>query len=136
MTGRGLNQQDQWRWRDALLALALFAAVVRALVPQGFMLSAQDGGIAITICTADGARILTGPQPGNHTDLADEALSAAMGPCAFAGLGALAPPPPPPIVSVAQAIELKAVALDERPPAVERHAYRPQAPRAPPTLHA
>jgi hypothetical protein len=123
-------------WRDALLGLALFAAVVRALVPQGFMLSAQDGGIAITICTADGARTLNGAPPGNNAGGSDEALAAAMGLCAFAGLGAIAPPPAPPIVSVAQAIELKAVALDERPLARNPHAYRPQAPRAPPTLHA
>lgn len=134
MTARGHHQTAGWQWRDALLALALFAAVVRALVPQGFMLSVQDGTVAITICTADGARTVNGTA--RHDGGAGDAMAGMSAPCAFAGLAAALPPPDAPVVSIAQAIELRLVDIDETPLTAEDRPYRPQAPRAPPELHA
>lgn len=116
---------------ETLLALAIFAAVVRALVPQGFMLSATADGPAITICTIEGSRTLDGA-PRDPADAANVAS-----PCAFAGIGALAAAPRPPAITVALAIvaheaEAPASRLAPRGDA----AHRAQAPRAPPSLHA
>lgn len=120
--------------RDALLALALFAAVVRALVPQGFMLAEHKGSVAVVICTADGSKTLAGvPRSG---DQRGDGLASMNAPCAFAGLAMAAPPPAAPIVSLAQAIELRVAAVDAEPPAAVTAVHRPQSPRAPPRLHA
>lgn len=124
---------DRLGWRDAVLALALFAAIVRAFVPQGFMLgSGADGAPEIVLCTADGATSLGGGAPHGESDV----LAGMHGPCAFAGLAAMAPPPDLIIVSVAQAIELRLVTPDESPRELAALSHRLQAPRAPPLLHA
>ena len=134
MNGWRISAGDGLRWRDALLGLALFAAIVRSLIPAGFMPAVHDGQFSMVICTADGARTLDGEvrQPTG----ADGAMAASHAPCAFAGLASLAPPPVAPIVSLALAIETGAVAIDETPDALPPPDYRPQSPRAPPSLHA
>jgi hypothetical protein len=134
MTAQGYHRRVGWQWRDALLALALFAAVVRAMVPQGFMLTTQDGTVAISICTVDGARTLNGTT--RNDGGASDAMAGMQAPCAFAGLTAAMPPPDAPIVSIAEAVELRLVDIDETPLTVEDRQHRPQAPRAPPQLHA
>jgi hypothetical protein len=120
--------------RDLMIALALFAAVVRALVPQGFMLSVADGQPSVVICTADGSRTLTGEATDRHKD--GDVLAGMNGPCAFAGLAAMAPPPSAPILSLDHAIALSRVVVDESRPPAGAVSHRPQAPRGPPTLQA
>ncbi len=121
-------------WRDALLALALFGAFVRAFIPAGFMPHVEDGRLSMVICTVDGAATVAGEK------LDGEGLSAAMSaaqmPCAFAALAPLAPPPEAPVVSLAIAIQRHLVAIDSGDAVVAMPDFRPQAQRAPPSLHA
>ncbi|BCW88695.1 hypothetical protein sos41_18370 [Alphaproteobacteria bacterium SO-S41] len=117
-----------------MIALALFAAVLRALVPQGFMLSAEGGEPSIVICTADGMRTVTG-EPTDKQKPSD-VLAGMNAPCAFAGLGAMAPPPVLHVVAVEQAIRLVLLTPNETPRLLSSTAFRLQAPRAPPSLHA
>lgn len=121
-------------WRDALLALALFAAIVRSLIPAGFMPTERDGALTLVVCTMDGARTLTGE---TRTESGvDDVFAAAHAPCAFASLATLAPPPEAPVLSLPLALERRLVRLDETPTLVATPPYRPQAQRAPPRLQA
>lgn len=119
------------RWSDMLLALALFAAIVRSLIPVGFMPDVQDGQVTMVICTVDGARKLDGSD--RAPTEADGAMAATHAPCAFTGLATLAPPPSAPIVSLPVSIEAGLVARDETPADIAAPDHRPQAPRAPPS---
>ena len=48
-------------WRDAFLALALVAALIRSLLPAGFMpASDETGAVRMVICTVGGAKTLDG----------------------------------------------------------------------------
>jgi len=133
MRGLRISASGGLQWRDVLLALALFAAVVRALVPPGFMLAAHEGRVDIVICTVDGAKTVSGQT--RESDGRGPALAGMSAPCAFAGLAAAAPPPEAVIVSVAQAIAVDRLPLSETPSLAPQAAYRSQAPRAPPVLH-
>ena len=94
--------------RDAFLALALLAVVLKVMIPAGFMPSAETRNglpFALVLCTGDGAKIV---QPGDaldarHGDKGDKAGHDA--PCPFAAQGAAAPPP-----SVVAAIDIDLVA--------------------------
>ena len=120
-------------WRDALLGLALFAAIVRSLIPQGFMPSMRDGQFAMVICTADGAKTLDGA--GRPASGVDGVMASAHGPCAFAAVATLAPPPSAPIiVSLPVAVRSGLVARDATPLQQTDPPFRPQAQRAPPSL--
>lgn len=121
-------------WRDALLGAALFAALLRALIPAGFMPHVENGDVTMVICTIDGARTLSGA-PLEKTSQGD-AMAAAQMPCAFAALAALATPPDAPVLSLAMAVERRLVTLDETAALSPEPPYRPQAQRAPPHLHA
>jgi hypothetical protein len=129
-----LSTSQGFGWRDALLGAALFAAILRALIPAGFMPHAENGEITMVICTVDGARTIAGEPLGKSAG--GDAMAAMQMPCAFAALAAMAPPPEAPVVSLALAIERRLVKLDERPAAVAAPPFRPQAPRAPPHLQA
>lgn len=119
-------------WRDALLGLALFAAIVRSLIPQGFMPGVQDGQFAMVICTVDGAKTLDGAdRPASGID---GVMAAAHAPCAFAAVAVLAPPPSAPIVSLPLAVQSGHIVRDESPGGPADAPFRPQAPRAPPLL--
>lgn len=118
--------------RDAFLACALFAALIRAFIPAGFMPHVSDEGVSMVICTIDGARIVDGEaQPGAG---GSEAMAAAQMPCAFAALATLAPPPQAPIASLAVAIARNIVDLDVSAAGSAAPDYRPQAQRAPPSF--
>jgi len=119
---------------DLLLGVMLFAALLRAFIPAGFMPHAENGKVTMVICTIDGARTVTG-QPLERTSGGDAMASVQM-PCAFAALAAMAPPPEAPVVSLAMAIERRLVTLDETRVTVTAPPFRPQAQRAPPSLHA
>lgn len=134
MQGLRIRATDGLRWRDALLGLALFAAIVRSLIPAGFMPAVQDGQFSMVICTADGARTLDG-QTRQPTE-ADAAMASTHAPCAFSAMSPLAPPPISPIVSLTVAIETGAVQTNETPARLSAPNHRPQAPRAPPALQA
>ena len=134
MNGLRLSTSHRFGWRDALLGAALFAALLRALIPAGFMPQVDNGRIAMVICTADGARTLYGEPL--QKSAAGVAMTAAQMPCAFAAMAAMAPPPEAPVVSLSMAIERRLVTLDETTPEAADAPFRPQAPRAPPSLHA
>lgn len=121
---------SQLGWRDLLLGAALFAALLRALIPVGFMPHAAKGSITMVICTIDGARTVSG-QPLESSGAGDAMTSAQM-PCAFAALAAMAPPPDAPVLSLAIAIERHLVTLDETAAMERDPPHRPQAQRAPP----
>lgn len=103
--------------RDALLALALLAIVLKVMVPAGFMPSAETRNglpFALVLCTGDGAKVV---QPGDaldarHGDKSDKAGHDV--PCPFAARGAAAPPP---TVVAAIAVDLIAYAAPLLPPA-------------------
>lgn len=129
-----INVDDGLKWRDALLALALFAAIVRSLIPAGFMPAVEDGQFSMVICTADGSKTLDGEV--REPTGADGAMASTHAPCAFSGLATMAPPPSAPIVSLAVAIESGLVPSDSTPAKLTAPEHRPQAQRAPPLLQA
>ncbi|MDR7231762.1 hypothetical protein J2X45_002862 [Caulobacter sp. BE264] len=96
--------------RDAFLALALLAVVLKVMIPAGFMPSAESRNglpFALVLCTGDGAKVV---QPGDtldarHGDQSDKAGHDV--PCPFAAQGAAAPPP---TVVAAIAVDLVAYA--------------------------
>ncbi len=97
--------------RDAFLALALLAVVLKVMIPAGFMPSAETRNglpFALVLCTGDGAKVV---QPGDaldarHGDKGDKGDKAGHdAPCPFAAQGAAAPPP-----SVVAAIDIDLVA--------------------------
>lgn len=114
--------------------MALFAALLRALIPAGLMPHSQDGEITMVICTIDGARTVIGTPLDRSAG--GDAMAAVQMPCAFAALSAMAPPPEAPVLSLAVAIERGLITLDTADPAVATPPFRPQAPRAPPYLQA
>lgn len=123
---------ERFGWRDALLGLALFAAIVRSLIPQGFMPGVQDGQFAMVICTVDGAKTLDGAdRPASGID---GVMAAAHAPCAFSAVAVLAPPPSAPTVSLPLAVQSGLVVRDETSGRPADPPFRPQAPRAPPLL--
>ena len=121
-------------WHDALLGMVLFAALLRAFIPAGFMPHRENGQVTMVICTIDGARTVSGA-PLEKTS-GGEAMAAMQMPCAYAAMTALATPPEAPVLSLAMAIERRLVTLDETPVAAAEPPFRPQAQRAPPRLHA
>ncbi len=65
-----------------LLALCLMLVVaLRALVPMGYMPVAQDGGLRMVICTANGAVAVTTPGSDHDTPSAQDST------CIFAAAG-------------------------------------------------
>jgi hypothetical protein len=69
--------------RSAALSLALAAMLLRALLPDGWMPSANASGSLFTICSVEPAhRDGKAPQSEGHTHV----------PCAFAAASTLAPP--------------------------------------------
>lgn len=94
--------------RDAFLALALLAVVLKVMIPAGFMPSAESRNglpFALVLCTGDGAKVV---QPGDALDARHGEQSDKAGhdaPCPFAAQGAAAPPP-----SVVAAIDIDLVA--------------------------
>lgn len=87
---RGFFRQHQ---RLAFLLVAL-ALCVRAIVPQGYMLTPGNGTVMVTLCSAQGAEriaITVAPDAGDHDDDHQDG-TAADAPCAFAGLGMAAAP--------------------------------------------
>ena len=120
--------------RDAFLALALLAIVLKVMVPAGFMPSAETRNglpFALVLCTGDGATVV---QPGDaldarHGDKSDKAGHDV--PCPFAAQGAAAPPP---TVVATIAVDLIAYAA---PPLTTAQALAPgrglAAPPPPPT---
>ncbi|AVG21577.1 hypothetical protein EIB18_18515 [Caulobacter vibrioides] len=106
--------------RDAFLALALLAVVLKVMIPAGFMPSAESRNglpFALVLCTGDGAKVV---QPGDtldarHGDKGDQSDKAGHDvPCPFAAQGAAAPPP---TVVATIAIDLVAYAAPAIPPA-------------------
>ncbi|MBL8544293.1 MAG: hypothetical protein JNJ63_10855 [Hyphomonadaceae bacterium] len=90
-TGRSAHK----RFAPVWALLALVAISVRALVPAGYMLapSAQAGGMAVTICTAQGAvDVVLDPAGGEHKQKNDSQQRSADAPCVFAGAAPLAAP--------------------------------------------
>ncbi|AAK25461.1 DUF2946 family protein [Caulobacter vibrioides] len=106
--------------RDAFLALALLAVVLKVMIPAGFMPSAESRNglpFALVLCTGDGAKVV---QPGDtldarHGEKGDQSDKAGHDvPCPFAAQGAAAPPP---TVVATIAIDLVAYAAPVIPPA-------------------
>lgn len=126
-----LRSEGGLRWADALLGIALFAAIVRSLIPQGFMPVMDGSEVSIALCTIEGLKPL---EPGQAPDAGWDAFGAAHHACTFSALAGLAPPPSAPIVSLPQAVEAGLLALDEELAGAFAHPFRPQSPRAPPAL--
>lgn len=71
------------------LALAVLAISLRALVPAGYMPSGGAQGPMLVICTSEGAKVVSGHDPGVPQD----GSQAAHGEhCVFAGGAVVAPP--------------------------------------------
>jgi hypothetical protein len=129
-----ISSTGRLSWGDLLLGLALFAAIVRSLIPDGFMPAVHDGQVSMVICTADGATTIDGTErPGTGLD---GVMAGAHAPCAFAGLAVIAPPPSAPIVSLNFAIVEGLVEIDDANGQFRETSYRPQAQRAPPSFQA
>jgi hypothetical protein len=116
------------------LAAAIFALTLKVLLPPGYMLAAQPGSstLQLVICTGQGLVPL--PDGADH----GEGTTAAQGDvCAFAALGAAAPPP-----ALAQVLFLVAAFLVVRglrshtPPPVRRRLASPPPPAHAPPLTA
>jgi len=125
-----IRQGDAFGWRDALLGLALFAAVIRSLIPQGFMPAVENGAFSIVLCTANGLEVHDAD--GSPRSPLQDAMAAVHAPCAFAALATLAPPPAAPAVSQPAAIRADLTTEAPEPADPVRQRFRQQAPRAPP----
>lgn len=82
--------------RKPVHALQLIALLAMALIPAGWMpRSHGDGGLVITLCTAQGI-VTTALEPAGDQDRPEERDRVAPGNCAFAGAlsAALLPPAP------------------------------------------
>jgi hypothetical protein len=69
--------------RSAALSLALAAMLLRVLLPDGWMPSANDSGTLFTICSVE---------PVRHDNKAPKSEGHTHVPCAFAAASTLAPP--------------------------------------------
>jgi hypothetical protein len=117
-------------WRQfALLAVLLYATMLRALVPAGFMPSANADGIGLSVCSSDGPVI---PGEDSQTRETSRLWTKAHGPCAFSGTATDAPPPAAPIVSVALAVSEGRFEVDDTYRTAPPIFIGPQSPRAPP----
>ncbi|MEZ5957863.1 MAG: hypothetical protein R3C27_11710 [Hyphomonadaceae bacterium] len=98
---RGLLHHRSW-FAQALAAFALVAMAVRALVPAGYMFTAEHEGrfITVTLCSAQGAAdavidLTSGRVLAPHEAPADEAPEKPPhvdAPCVFATVAALSQP--------------------------------------------
>ncbi len=76
------------------LAVLICAAtlLLKLLVPTGYMIDADHGRFAITVCSGVAPATMTMDMPGMHGDMANHGKSKDHGkaeiPCAFAGLSA------------------------------------------------
>lgn len=109
-------------YRSASLSLALAAMLLRAVLPDGWMPSAQVGGAFFTICSVE---------RGHHDGKTSPTEGHVHAPCAFAAASSLAPPALAPLVfgasslgvRVAQEVTVKPLAA-----AAPRCANTPRAP--------
>jgi len=115
------------RTQVAAVLLLLFALILRAGVPAGWMPDASGAG-PLVICTGAGPAVLQAhaghPPAAPHSTTHHEA-------CAFAGLGAAPPPPAQLIVAAAIASPLSLQGPALSPPASQPR-HRPQTARGPP----
>jgi hypothetical protein len=111
-------------FRSVTVQLALAAMLLRALLPAGWMPSAEAGA-PLVICTMHGAMQIA-PEPAKH--------KAAGEICPFAAAAALAPAGKPPALALPQAIQAFATPLADRTVAALPARREPQSPRAPPRL--
>lgn len=112
--------------RQLAVSLALAAMMLRALLPDGWMPSAQASGSPLVICSIAGIHTGGKQQPGQ-----DER---GRGPCAFAAMGHLSPP------TIAAALPLRSEITQQfaanwtLSTAVLAPLYRANAARAPPAF--
>lgn len=71
-------------WRPAAL-MAIFALLLQAAIPPGFMLARSDHGPAVVLCSGHGPLLLD--QGGPHGQPGKSPASKAGGVCPFAGHG-------------------------------------------------
>lgn len=91
MRARNDRQEDGLGFAIALCAL-LFALTFRALLPTGYMLEAQGGGVELVLCGAKGLQTVVIPADGRPVDKPDHSEDGKVAPvCAFVGLAAVAP---------------------------------------------
>lgn len=116
---------ERLRRSDAWLMAAVFAAVVRAVLPQGLAIGNEGGRLALLICTERGPKALEhDPGIGAGTVLASGVCHVAH------SLGCGAGGAPLPRISAIHwttRTMFAVLPLEPAPPA-----FRPQAPRAPP----
>ncbi|PXA79884.1 hypothetical protein DMC25_21540 [Caulobacter sp. D4A] len=114
----------RWLARDAFMALAVLAIVLKVLIPAGFMPGAEPRNglpFALVLCTADGAKtvspgaLLDTHQSDQRHDQNDGKQQHHDGPCPFAAQGPAAPP-----VEVALAAETLVAIETEAPSALAR----------------
>lgn len=120
--------------RDAFLALALLAIVLKVMIPAGFMPSAEARNglpFALVLCTGDGAKMVA---PGDRLDTRHDDRGGKGGhdaPCPFAAQGATAPPPS--VVTAVDADPVAYVARINPPTALPAPGRGLAAPPPPPT---
>jgi hypothetical protein len=119
-------------WRDALLGLALVAALFRSLIPQGFMPAVSDGQVTMVICTANGAEIRD-IDPTQRHPLSD-VFAAAHAPCVFSALATMAPPPPEPMFIQQARVDVARREIDAVLDVPRLAVLGAHAPRGPPAL--
>ncbi len=118
--------------RLAAISVALAAMVLRAMIPSGWMPSTSQGGIALTICTLNGAvEAVLGPDGKPLPPSSDQSRPQDV--CVFGAAphlaeltGQTALPAP---VNVVRAVQTPRADGISRADA----AYSPHAPRAPPS---
>ena len=108
-----------------LIALAaMLAVLVQALLPAAAMAhDVRDGGSAIVICTADGAKLV---KLGGKEAPAKGFAGFSCSRCVAASLAAVTPDPEPTVAPVLYAVYLQRAPL--RAPSVRGHARAPPRP--------
>jgi len=111
--------------------------LLKLLVPTGYMINADHGRFAITICSGVAPATMTMDMPGMHSGTADQRKSKDHGkaemPCAFSGLSAAVLDPIDPIQLAALIAFVLAIGLTAIvPPAPSQPAFLRPPLRGPP----
>ena len=123
--------------RHLTVLICAATLLLKLLVPTGYMIDADHGRFAITICAGTAPAATTMDMPGMHGDMPDHGKSKEHGkaemPCAFSGLSAAVLSPVDPIQLAALIAFVLAIGLTATvPPAPSRPAFLRPPLRGPP----
>ncbi|MBC3940098.1 DUF2946 family protein [Sphingomonas albertensis] len=123
--------------RHLTVLICAATLLLKLLVPTGYMIDADHGRFAITICAGTAPAAAAMDMPGMHGDMPDHGKSKDHGkaemPCAFSGLSAAVLSPVDPIQLAALIAFVLAIGLTATvPPAPSRPAFLRPPLRGPP----